>query len=177
MISCINVLKAIRCLKGKRHLTFLPVRGQRNRTNARTRKIIYLGIDKKGKKKKPSIKNNIFLYNLKNFFFYIFFLIFFFFNLVWVLFDSYEPSFQLIQYVDLFEYSFLFGIDGISIFFIYLSTFLIPLCLLFSFYNMKQKGAKEVSMYQSFLFLTLFLLIFVFYSLDILVFYIMFEII
>src|SRR3989338_7436357 len=58
MISCINVLKAIRCLKGKRHLTFLPVRGQRNRTNARTRKIIYLGIDKKGKKKKPSIKNN-----------------------------------------------------------------------------------------------------------------------
>jgi small subunit ribosomal protein S13 len=59
MISCINVLKAIRCLKGKRHSTFLPVRGQRNRTNARTRKIIYLGIDKKNKKKKTSVKNNI----------------------------------------------------------------------------------------------------------------------
>jgi small subunit ribosomal protein S13 len=59
MISCINVLKAIRCLKGKRHITFLPVRGQRNRTNARTRKIIYLGIDKKSKKKKKTnVKSN-----------------------------------------------------------------------------------------------------------------------
>ena len=54
MISCINVLKNIRCLKGKRHSTFLPVRGQRNRTNARTRKIIYLGIDQKNKKKKKN---------------------------------------------------------------------------------------------------------------------------
>ncbi len=54
MISCINVLKNIRCLKGKKHSTFLPVRGQRNRTNARTRKIIYLGIDQKNKKKKKN---------------------------------------------------------------------------------------------------------------------------
>jgi len=59
MISCINVLKSIRCLKGKKHSSFLPVRGQRNKTNARTRKNIYLGNDKKSKKKKKSntVKN------------------------------------------------------------------------------------------------------------------------
>ena len=56
MISCIVVLKTIRCLKGKRHSSYLPVRGQRNKTNARTRKNIYLGNDKKSKKNK---KNNI----------------------------------------------------------------------------------------------------------------------
>jgi small subunit ribosomal protein S13 len=54
MISCINVLKTIRCLKGKKHSSFLPVRGQRNKTNARTRKNIYLEKDKKSKKKKKS---------------------------------------------------------------------------------------------------------------------------
>jgi small subunit ribosomal protein S13 len=60
MIACINVFKTIRCLRGRRHSTFLPVRGQRNRTNARTRKIIYLGINQKSKKKKKNtLKNNI----------------------------------------------------------------------------------------------------------------------
>jgi proton-translocating NADH-quinone oxidoreductase chain M len=103
--------------------------------------------------------------------------IFFLFNLIWILFDPFNPSFQYVYFIDLFEYNFLFGIDGISLFFIYLSTFLIPLCLLFSFYNMKQKSISEVRSYQFFLFLTLFLLIFVFSALDILVFYIMFEII
>ena len=53
MIACIDVLKSIRCLRGRKHLAYLPVRGQRNRTNARTRKNIYLGIDdRKNKKKK-----------------------------------------------------------------------------------------------------------------------------
>jgi len=55
MIANINVLKTIRCLKGKRHSSFLPVRGQRNKTNARTRKNIYLDNDKKSKKKKKKI--------------------------------------------------------------------------------------------------------------------------
>ena len=55
VIAYINILKNIRCLKGKKHSTFLPVRGQRNKTNARTRKNIYLGNDRISKKKK---KNN-----------------------------------------------------------------------------------------------------------------------
>ena len=57
MISRINILKIIRCLKGKRHSSYLPVRGQRNKTNARTRKNIYLGRDSSKSKKKK--KNNI----------------------------------------------------------------------------------------------------------------------
>jgi small subunit ribosomal protein S13 len=34
----INRLKAVRCYRGLRHMVSLPVRGQRTRTNARTRK-------------------------------------------------------------------------------------------------------------------------------------------
>lgn len=117
------------------------------------------------------------LFKFKYFYFDLSLIIFFLFNLIWIFFDPYYPTFQFIYFIDLFEYTFLFGIDGISLFFIYLSTFLIPLCLLFSFYNMKQKSEKEIKSYQSFLFLTLFLLIFVFSALDILIFYIMFEII
>jgi len=124
-----------------------------------------------------NLSKQSYIYNSKYFYFDISLIIFFIFNFIWILFDPFEASFQFIYFIDLFEYSFLFGIDGISIFFIYLSTFLIPLCLLFSFYNMKQKSVNEIKRYQSFLFLTLFLLIFVFSALDILVFYIMFEII
>jgi len=116
-------------------------------------------------------------YNNKYIYFDISLLIFFFFNVLWILFDPFESSFQFVSFLNLFEYSFLFGIDGISFFFIYLSAFLIPLCILFSFYNMKQKSLNEIKLYQKFLFFTLFLLLFVFSSMDILVFYIMFEII
>jgi len=119
----------------------------------------------------------MFSYNNKYIFFDISLLIFFFFNIIWILFDPFEGSFQFVSFINLFEYSFLFGIDGISLFFIYLSTLLIPLCILFSFYNMKQKSVHEIKLYQRFLFFTLFLLIFVFSAMDILVFYIMFEII
>ena len=53
MITHIVLLKTIKCIRGKRHSSYLPVRGQRNRTNARTRKNIYLGCDtRKNKKKK-----------------------------------------------------------------------------------------------------------------------------
>lgn len=124
-----------------------------------------------------NLSKQSYIYNSKYIYFDISLIIFFIFNFIWILFDPFEASFQFVYFIDLFEYSFLFGIDGISIFFIYLSTFLIPLCLLFSFYNMKQKSINEIKRYQSFLFLTLFLLIFVFSALDILVFYIMFEII
>jgi len=124
-----------------------------------------------------NLSKQSYIYNSKYVYFDISLIIFFIFNFIWILFDPFEASFQFVYFIDLFEYSFLFGIDCISIFFIYLSTFLIQLCLLFYFYNMKQKSSGEIKRYQSFLFLTLFLLIFVFSALDILVFYIMFEII
>src|SRR3989338_3432443 len=58
-----------------------------------------------------------------------------------------------------------------------IATNLLYFLLLVPYYKKKIKDTMELSMYQSFLFLTLFLLIVVFSSLDILVFYIMFEII
>jgi len=116
-------------------------------------------------------------YNFKYLYFDISLVIFFIFNIIWILFDPYESNFQFFFMFDALNYNFSFGIDGISLFFIYLSTLLIPLCILFSFYNMKQKNKLEIELYQSFLFLTLFLLIIVFSSLDILFFYIVFEII
>lgn len=57
MTTNIGILKSIRCLKGRRHSSFLPVRGQRNRTNARTRKKIN-HIGKKIGSKVRSNKNN-----------------------------------------------------------------------------------------------------------------------
>ena len=46
----ISRLKDIRCYRGLRHIRGLPVRGQRTRTNARTRK---------GKKKTVAIKKSV----------------------------------------------------------------------------------------------------------------------
>nr|UAT97093.1 NADH dehydrogenase subunit 4 [Naegleria fowleri] len=103
--------------------------------------------------------------------------LFFLFNFVWISLDPFESCFQYVYNISLFEYSFFFGIDSISFFFIYLSMLLIPLCLLFSTVNMKFNNINDVIYYQSFLFFTLFLLIFVFSAMDLLVFYIMFEII
>ena len=52
MLDNINLLKQIKTLKGKRHSSFLPVRGQRNKTNARTLKNIQFGrVEKKRKSK------------------------------------------------------------------------------------------------------------------------------
>ena len=49
-IQNINRLKEIRCYRGLRHMRGLPVRGQRTRTNARTRK---------GKKKTVAGKKSV----------------------------------------------------------------------------------------------------------------------
>jgi ribosomal protein S13 len=39
-INSIKFLKIIKCLRGRNHVNILPVRGQRRRTNAKTRKKI-----------------------------------------------------------------------------------------------------------------------------------------
>jgi small subunit ribosomal protein S13 len=69
IISYISILKTIRCLKGRKHTSHLPIRGQRNRTNARTQKNIFLGIDdrkKKNKKKIDLVKPTDQKINMKN---------------------------------------------------------------------------------------------------------------
>lgn len=50
VLQNINRLKKIQCYRGIRHIKGLPVRGQRTRTNARTRK---------GKKKTVAVKKGV----------------------------------------------------------------------------------------------------------------------
>lgn len=90
--------------------------------------------------------------------------------LLWVEFDNSTPKFQF-AVADFFGFTYTFGIDGISLFFIILSTFLIPICLL--------AGWQSVSIYvkeYSIAFLVLeSLLVAVFSVLDLFLFYIFFE--
>nr|YP_009476650.1 NADH dehydrogenase subunit 4 [Storeatula sp. CCMP1868]AVM81143.1 NADH dehydrogenase subunit 4 [Storeatula sp. CCMP1868] len=90
------------------------------------------------------------------------------------LFDSSSCKFQFVEWFELltfFNFNFFIGIDGISIFFILLTTFLIPICLLIEWFS-KKKNVKEYHL--CFLLMNLFLII-VFSVLDILIFYIFFE--
>ena len=94
--------------------------------------------------------------------------------LVWSFYDGSLASFQLV--VKLFwlpnlNLNFVLGIDGISMFFLLLTTMLIPLCLLVS-WNSITYNLKEFLI--SFLILDFFL-IGVFCVLDLLLFYIFFE--
>nr|WCH57791.1 NADH dehydrogenase subunit 4 [Hypnea flava] len=94
--------------------------------------------------------------------------------LLWLQFDSNTPFFQFVctfVWFPSFNFYYIIGIDGISIFFILLTTFLIIICILISWssivYNIKN--------YLICFLLLEFFLIQVFCVLDILLFYIYFE--
>ncbi len=94
--------------------------------------------------------------------------------LLWVNFDSLTTSYQFVSdlpWIGFFNYTLYFGIDGISLFFIILSTLLIPLCILASWNTVK---FQLKSYFLCFLVLD-FLLIGVFSVIDIFLFYIFFE--
>lgn len=93
---------------------------------------------------------------------------------LWGFFQKCESSFQFVLkffWLPSLNLNFVIGVDGISLFFILLTTFLIPLCLLIS-WNSVNKNLKEFLI--AFLFLN-FLLIGTFCILDLLLFYIFFE--
>ena len=93
---------------------------------------------------------------------------------LWVFFDCSTSKFQFIEHfnwVSLFNIHFFFGIDGISLFFVILSTFLVFICVLSSWLSVK-KHLKQY--YICFLLMESFLVI-VFSVLDIVIFYIFFE--
>ena len=96
------------------------------------------------------------------------------FLILWSVFDKSTIMFQFtykISLILLFNLNYFIGIDGISLFFILLTTMLIPVCLLISWTNIKY-------LYKEYLILFLlldFLLINVFYVIDLLFFYIFFE--
>jgi proton-translocating NADH-quinone oxidoreductase chain M len=98
--------------------------------------------------------------------------------LLWVDFDNSTSKFQFFQDYTYFQndstfstFNLIFGVDGISVFFIILTTFLIPVCILVS-WNSITNYVKEYCI--AFLVLET-LMICVFSILDLLLFYIFFE--
>ena len=93
--------------------------------------------------------------------------------ILWVNFDKLSPDFQFVErYAWLSEnITYYIGVDGISIFLIILTTFLMPFCILISWNSVKDK-IKEYMI--AFLVLET-LMIVVFSALDLVVFYLFFE--
>jgi proton-translocating NADH-quinone oxidoreductase chain M len=94
--------------------------------------------------------------------------------LLWVFFDYSTATFQFVEtfeWIPFSNLSFSVGIDGISIFFVILTTILIPLCLLASYDAIKVR-VKEY--FISFILMEFFVLV-VFSILDIILFYVFFE--
>ena len=93
---------------------------------------------------------------------------------LWILFDKSTGTFQFIEkffWIPFLNFNFPLGIDGISLFFVILTTMLIPLCLLASWDSIQTDLKKY---FMCFLIMEFFL-IGVFCILDLLLFYIFFE--
>ena len=111
---------------------------------------------------------------IKNFSIFMSFFIFIISLPLWILFDKSNSNFQYLlkfNWINQYNINFYFGIDGISLFFLILTTFLIPICLLIS-YDIIKKNVKE---YFILYFILEFCLIISFSILDLFVFYIFFE--
>jgi len=94
--------------------------------------------------------------------------------ILWFFFDKSSGSFQFVSkfmWIPLLNLNLILGVDGISLFFVLLTTLIIPLCLLTSWKSIKT-NLKEFLI--AFLLLEFFL-IGVFCILDLLLFYIFFE--
>jgi proton-translocating NADH-quinone oxidoreductase chain M len=93
---------------------------------------------------------------------------------LWILFDYSTATFQFVEsfnWIPMSNLTFSIGIDGISLFFILITTLLIPLCLIGSYEVIKVR-VKEY--FICFLIMEFFVLV-VFSILDIILFYVFFE--
>jgi len=111
---------------------------------------------------------------IRNFGFCISLITFIYSLTFWIRFDKSTPHFQFVDTINwLPKYSIqmYMGLDGISLFFVILTTFLVPICLLVGWSNIK-KDKKEYVI--AFLVLESFMLA-VFCMLDLLLFYVFFE--
>nr|YP_007890616.1 NADH dehydrogenase subunit 4 [Jakoba bahamiensis]AGH24110.1 NADH dehydrogenase subunit 4 [Jakoba bahamiensis] len=111
------------------------------------------------------IKKTAFLFSGLSFFISMF---------LWYFFDSSVSKFQFIfqiAWIESLNINFLLGVDGISLFLVLLTTFLIPLCILASWESVKN-NIKEYMI--CFLLLDAFLVL-IFSVLDLLLFYVFFE--
>ncbi len=94
--------------------------------------------------------------------------------LIWANFDSSTAAFQMVDkatWLPGFNIAYHLGVDGISLFFVLLSTFLTPLCILASWESI-EKRVKEYMI--SFLILET-MMVGMFAALDLVLFYIFFE--
>ncbi len=93
--------------------------------------------------------------------------------IVWINFDNANPGFQFVERNEWISgfMAYHMGVDGISVLFVILSTFLMPFCILASWESVK-KNVKEYMV--AFLVLETFM-IGVFCALDLVLFYIFFE--
>lgn len=117
------------------------------------------------------IKNNKII---KIFSIFISFIIFIFSLNLWLFFNKSISNFQFllkINYINDYNIHFYLGVDGISLFFLILTTFLISICLLIS-YEIIKNNIKEFFIL---FFILEFCLIISFSTLDIFIFYIFFE--
>ena len=92
---------------------------------------------------------------------------------VWIGFDNSDPGFQMVERIEWLDSSISYhmGVDGISMLFVILTTFLMPLCILASWESI-EKRVKEYMI--AFLILET-LMIGVFCALDLVLFYVFFE--
>ena len=101
-------------------------------------------------------------------------IIFFFSLYLWFSFDPCNPNFQFVYSKAWFSFlniEYTIGVDGLSILFLVLSTFLLPICILSTWDSIK----KRIKEYILLLILTIFILVQIFTLLDIFLFYIFFE--
>jgi proton-translocating NADH-quinone oxidoreductase chain M len=97
----------------------------------------------------------------------------------WIRFDKSTPLFQFGEIVNWLPNSvciqFSMGLDGISLFFVILTTFLVPTCLLVGWTHTKMCGGNTVKDYVIAFLMVEFFLLAVFCMLDLLLFYVFFE--
>ncbi|KAJ3668590.1 hypothetical protein LUZ60_018204 [Juncus effusus] len=102
-------------------------------------------------------------------------LITFLYSLVlWIKFDPSTAKFQFVESVRWLPYENIhvyMGLDGLSLFFVILTTFLIPICILVGWSGMRSNGKEYIIAFL----ICEFLMIAVFCMLDLLLFYVFFE--
>lgn len=98
-------------------------------------------------------------------------LIFFFMNILWILYDPTQVIFYTVVPLKFSSYYIYIGIDGISLFFMYLTSFLTPLCILYCMGSSKYTRLENIIC----VFSIEVLLLLVFSVMDLLFFYVFFE--
>ena len=123
-----------------------------------------------------------FIYGVKWLSFFVTILIFYFSLSIWFWFNSTSAEFQFITTIynlvfpfSTYLYSYILGIDGLSLFFLILTAFIFPLCFLASWDFLDKESVSYVVLYCTSLLFLEFCIINAFCVLDIFYFFIFFS--